>query len=87
MVILRLCTEENEVIQYWNSIDNQLELDIDVIDDQLGDARQGEAVNGWLTYGEPIHRMREFGASMKEMDIIDESTMSTDQMRMICAYL
>lgn len=58
-----------------------------MIDDQLGDARQVDSVNGWLVYGEPIHRLREFGASMKELDIIDESTMSSEQMRMICAYL
>ncbi len=44
-------------------------------------------MNGWLTYGEPLHRMREFGASMKELDIIDESTLSSDQMRTVCAYL
>ena len=87
LVILRLCTEEASVIDYWNNIDNQLELDIDVIDDQLGDAKQVDQFNGWLTYGEPVHRLREFGASMKEMDIIDESTMSADQMRMICAVL
>mmetsp|Transcript_10091 Transcript_10091/g.10913 ORF Transcript_10091/g.10913 Transcript_10091/m.10913 type:complete len:100 (-) Transcript_10091:311-610(-) len=31
--------------------------------------------------------MREFGASMKELDIIDESTLSSDQMRTVCAYL
>lgn len=24
---------------------------------------------------------------MKEMDIIDESTLSTDQMRVVCAYM
>mmetsp|Transcript_10092 Transcript_10092/g.10914 ORF Transcript_10092/g.10914 Transcript_10092/m.10914 type:complete len:481 (-) Transcript_10092:311-1753(-) len=87
LVILRLCTEETEVVEYWNNIDNQLELDIDVIEDQLGDAKQINEVNGWLTYGEPLHRMREFGASMKELDIIDESTLSSDQMRTVCAYL
>lgn len=87
MVIVRLCTEEQQVVDYWNNIDNQIELDIDVIDDQLGDAKQVNEVNGWLTYGEPIHRLREFGASMKELDVIDESTLSSDQMRGICSYL
>eukprot|EP01038_Epipyxis_sp_PR26KG_P009959 gene9959-13392_t len=87
LVVIRLCTDEKSVVDYWNNIDNQLELDIDVIDDHLGDAKQVAAVNGWLTYGEPIHRMREFGASMKEMDIIDESTLSSEQMRIICGFL
>lgn len=86
-MIVRLCTEEQPIVDYWNGIDNQLELDIDVIDDQLGDAKQVQQVNGWLTYGEPIHRLREFGASMKELDIIDESTLSADQMRVMCSYL
>ena len=95
-------------MDYWNNIDSQLELDIDVIDDHMGDAREVMSMyhlmipianhriaivdkvnlkNGWLTYGAPIHRMREFGASMKEMDIIDESTLSSEQMRVICGYL
>ena len=55
-MILRLCTNEKEVIRYWDSIDNQLELDIDVLDDQIGDGAQVIQKNGWLTYGEPIHR-------------------------------
>lgn len=87
LVVIRLCTDESSVIDYWNNIDSQLELDIDVIDDHLGDAIEVASKNGWLTYGEPIHRMREFGASMKEMDLIDESTLSAEQMRIICGYL
>ena len=75
------------MVDYWDSIDTQLELDIDVLDDQSGDARQILACNGWLTYGEPMHKLREFGASMKELDIIDESTLSSEQMRIMCANL
>jgi hypothetical protein len=40
LVILRLCTSEEKVVNYWNNIDQQLELDIDVLDDQYGDAKQ-----------------------------------------------
>ncbi len=58
-----------------------------MIDDQLGDAKQIHAVNGWMTYGEPMHRLREFGAVLKELDLIDESTLSSDQMRMLCSYM
>ena len=55
-MVLRLCTNQKEVIDYWDSIDGQLELDIDVLDDQIGDGEQVLKKNGWLTYGEPIHR-------------------------------
>jgi hypothetical protein len=41
--------------------------------------------NGWLTYGEPLHRLREFGTIAKEMDLIDEAPLSVDEMKtMIC---
>ena len=52
-----------------------------------GDAKEVHQSNGWLTYGEPLHRLREFGAIMKELDLIDESTLSSEQMRAICASL
>ena len=87
LVILRLCTSEEKVVEYWDNIDQQLELDIDVLDNQYGDARQVHQHNPWLNYGEPLHRLREFGASMKEMDIIDESTVSSEQMRVLCSFM
>jgi hypothetical protein len=45
------------------------------------------SVNSWLTYGEPLHRLREFGITLKEMDVIDEATLTMEQMRMMCACL
>jgi hypothetical protein len=54
---------------------------MDVIDDLVQDAKQVREVNPWLTYGEELHRLREFGASFKEMDLIDESTLGHEQMQ------
>jgi len=42
---------------------------------------QVAAVNGWLNYGDEMHRLREFGASFKEMDLIDESALGSEQMK------
>lgn len=86
-VVIRLCTSESHVVDYWNQIDQQLELEMDVIDDVTCDGLQVEKVNPWLTYGEQLHMLREFGASMKEMDLIDESCLGSEQMRTVVATL
>ena len=43
--------------------------------------------NKWLMYGEPLHRLREFGAAIKEMDLIDEAPLSSEQMAVIVCHL
>ena len=50
-VVIRLCTSDATVVEYWNHIDKQLELEMDVIDDVNCDGVQVEKVNPWLTYG------------------------------------
>lgn len=67
---------------HWSGI-----INISCILLYIGDAKEVYQSNGWLTYGEPLHRLREFGAIMKELDLIDESTLSSEQMRAICASL
>ncbi len=32
-LVIRLCTDEKKVVNYWNQIDKQLEVEVDVIDD------------------------------------------------------
>ena len=39
-VVVRLCTDENNVIEYWNNVDSEVELNMDVIDDPLGEAKE-----------------------------------------------
>lgn len=86
-VVVRLCTDDEELIDYWNNIDEDLELDMDVLDDVKGEAIEVRTANPWLRYGECLHRLREFGASIKEMDLIDESALSSEQMAVIVSVL
>ena len=44
------------MLQYWNDIDSQLELELDVIDDMISEANEVKQFNNWLTYGEPLQR-------------------------------
>ena len=75
-IILRLCTNDDSVVDYWNQIDTDLELKLDVVDDYVNEARELANINPWLTYGLPLHRIREFGLVSHDIDGLDE--MRTD---------
>lgn len=64
-----------------------MELEIDVIDDLSGEAKEIHKVNPWLTYCDSFHRLREFGVSFKEFDMLDESKLSLEQARKICTMI
>jgi hypothetical protein len=52
---------------------------LDILDDIAGEAREIAANNRWLVYGEPLHRMREFGVTLKELDLLDEARLTQEQ--------
>jgi hypothetical protein len=39
-VVIRLCTNEDRMVEYWNNIDSAIELNMDVIDDPQGEAAE-----------------------------------------------
>lgn len=86
-VVVQLCTGEDKVVNYWNNIDAQLELDMDILDDFVSEAKEIHAHNKWITYGEPLHRLRGFGVSLKELDMLDERALTPDQIRDVCAIV
>jgi len=82
-VVIRLCTNDENIVNYWSKIDKNIEVDIDVLDDLFGEANEVYAKNNWFTYGEPIHRVREFGIPVRELDLLDERSLMGPQIRTI----
>ena len=60
---------------------------MDVLDDLYAEAIEVAKFNRWLTYCEPIHRIREFGVRIKELDLIDEASLTSEQMLNILAII
>jgi hypothetical protein len=63
-LVVRLCTNEAEVVHSWNMVETNLEVELDVLDDLVGEATEIHRFNKWLTYGEPLHRLREWGVQV-----------------------
>lgn len=75
-VVIRLATDDDEVVKYYNRIDEELELPLDILDDLTGEAKELHAMgNGWFAYTPLLHRIREGGALNKLFDLLDERTL------------
>lgn len=79
-VVIRLCTDDEAVVNFYNNIDSHLELSLDVLDDFYAEALEVYEHNKWLNYALPLHRMREMGFYHKLFDLIDERPLTKDEL-------
>lgn len=86
-IVLRLCTGKEDVINYWTQLDADLELNVDVILHWQREAKEVMTFNYWLNYGEPLHRLREFGINVREFDLVDQCELNSEQMLAVCGIM
>jgi len=80
-VVIRLCTDDDAVVDFYNSLDDNIELSIEVLDDFEGEAEEVYQHNPWLNYTLPLHRCREMGFFHRVFDMIDERPLSRSDLR------
>lgn len=79
-IVIRLCTNDDDVVSYYNNIDKELEIQLEVIDDYFGEAKEIYQCNSWLNYALPLHRSREMGFHNRLFDILDERLLNKDEL-------
>lgn len=79
-IVIRLCTDNDNVIDFYNGLDAVLELPLEVIDDFWSEGREVREANPWLVYGLPLHRCREMGYHHRIFDLLDERLLTKDEL-------
>jgi hypothetical protein len=90
-VVIRLCTDYGQIVDFYNDLDEQLggASFLDVLDDYQAEASEVYSHNPWLNYALVLHRLREMGmqGSSALFDLLDERPFTRDEIRDFCALL
>lgn len=86
-IIIRICSHEKEIIEHWQHINAQLDLEIYVLQNIKAEADIVTENNSWLTYGEPLHRLREFGVMISAIDKLNLRQLSKLEIRTVAQIL
>lgn len=92
-ITIRLSTDEDRVLDFYNGIDryfSQLgpDISVDVLDDFVGEAREVRSFNPWLNYALPLHLVRESGMSrISVLNDLDEKSLRPYEVGALCSVL
>lgn len=86
-IVIRLCTDDAETVNFYNSLDAKLELSIEVLDNFENEAKEIYKKNAWINYCLPIHRMREIGYHHRILDMLDERKLTISEVKDYCKIL
>lgn len=87
-LVIRLCTNDDSVVDFYGNLDQDLELPMDVLDDIAGEAAELKKLgNDWFVYTPLLHRIREAGTLSKVFDNLDEKRLTKAEVRNFASLL
>ena len=88
-VIISIYATEQEVSDYWHNVVASVKhvVDITVLNNVKEQATKIDEVNAWMTYGEPLHRLREFGVMIPAIDALEERPLSKSEIKSVAEIL
>lgn len=86
-IVVRILTEDKELIEYWQHINSTLNLDICILTSLKEEAAASEKKNSWLTYGEPLFLLREFGVEIPGLNMLPYRQLPKEKIKAICQLL
>ena len=86
-VIIRVCTLEQTVIDYWQNINAQLDIDIHVLQSISAEASEAHDNNPWLAYTDTLQHAREFGLGVPEIDALTERQLTRREIHALAKLL
>lgn len=86
-IVIRLCTDDDEIVSFYNGLDAQLERPLEVLINFNGESAEVYGHNKWLNYALPMHRCREMGYYDRVFDLMDERKLTVGEIREMCTLL
>ena len=80
-VVIRLCTDDSNVVKFYNFLNQKLELSLEILDDFSQEAKEVYTHNPWLNYALPLHRCREMGCYHPLFVSLDDRRIEIDELR------
>lgn len=84
--VIRLCTDDTEVTSFYNTVDRDIELPIDIVNDMWEESRAIYRLNPWLTYTTHLQTIREAGTQARVLDWLDERALTPTEVA-LCTQL
>merc|ERR1712118_253545 len=87
-IVIRITTDDDNVVDYYNQVDAELELPLEVIDDIKAEAKEIQSQgNAWVTYSPLLHKIREGGTFVKLLDLLDERRLTPTEISVFVQLL